>query len=341
MRKFSIILLGLILFNACSSSSEQENSKEVNIYSHRHYDVDKEIYAQFEKETGIKVNVIEDDADKLMVRIKNEGQASPCDLLITADAGRLLKADAEGLFAPIKSQVLNENIPANFRDENGKWYGLTMRARVIVYHKERIQLDSLNYEDLALPQWKGKLLMRSSENVYNQSLVASMIAHHGYDSTLKWAQALVLNFARDPKGGDRDQILAIAAGEGDITVANTYYIGKMKTSSNEEEVKAVEQIALLFPNQANRGTHVNISGAGMIKTAPNKANAQLLLEFLSSEKIQKQYAEGNLEYPVNPKVEIPNLLKDWGIFKQDVLPLSNLSKFQQDAIKLSVAAGWK
>ena len=335
-------LLFFAFIISLSSCFSEENKNVVNIYSHRHYDIDKEIYAEFEKETGIQVNVIEDDADKLMVRLKNEGEASPCDLLITADAGRLLKAKEEGLFQTINNEKLNAAIPENLRDAEGLWFGLTMRARVIVYHKDRIA-DSLifNYEDLADPKWKGKLLMRSSDNVYNQSLIASIIAHHGYDSALIWAKGIVMNLARDPKGGDKDQVLAIAAGEGDITIANTYYLGRMLNSENPEEVKAAQQMKIVFPNQQNRGTHINISGAGLTKNAPNKENAIKLLEYLCSEKVQKRYAEGNNEYPVNTKVEYPDLLKSWGDFKKDELPLSNLNKFQKEGLRLFSESGWK
>lgn len=339
MKKHTGIVAVALLLSSCFQKGDKQM---VNIYSHRHYDIDREIYREFEKETGIQVNVLEDDADKLMVRLQNEGENSPCDILMTADAGRLLKAEQYGLLQSIKNQTLENNIPAHLRDVDGHWFGLTMRARVIVFNPAKISPDSIhNYEDLADPKYHGKLLMRSSDNVYNQSLVASFIAHSGYDSALVWAKAVVQNFARDPKGGDKDQVLAIAAGEGDITIANTYYIGRMLESSNEEEVKAAKSVYILFPNQHNRGTHINISGAGITKNAPNKENAIKLLEYLTSDKIQARYAAGNAEYPVKTGVEIPAVLKNWGDFKKDSLSLSMFGKYQEDALRIFNESGWK
>jgi iron(III) transport system substrate-binding protein len=346
----NIILAGALglLLSGCFVSEEKNKktadpeveSKEVNVYSHRHYDIDKELFADFEKETGIKVNVIEGEADPLMTRIENEGKNSPCDLLITTDAGRLLQAKKKGLLQSVSSDMLN-NIPANLRDPEGEWFGLTMRARIIVTSKKLPAGSISNYEDLAASKWKGKILIRSSDNMYNQSLVAALIAELGYDKALDWAKGLVANMARDPKGGDRDQVLAIAAGEGEIAVVNTYYIGKMLTSDNPEEVKAAENILVIFPNQADRGTHVNISGAGVAKYAPNKKNAIRLLEYLISPSVQKKFADGNFEYPVLPGVEYSEILKSWGTFKMDSLPLSQIGKYQEDALRLFNESGWK
>ncbi|MFN3343255.1 MAG: Fe(3+) ABC transporter substrate-binding protein [Flavobacteriales bacterium] len=316
--------------------------QEVNLYSHRHYDIDREIYAEFEKETGIKVNVIEDDADRLMVRLKSEGENSPADILITADAGRLLKAKEEGLLQSVKNETLETAIPANLRDEDGFWFGLTVRARVIVTHKDRVKEGAItSYADLADKKWKKKVLIRSSENIYNQSLIAALIANWGYHKTLAWAKGIVANMARDPKGGDKDQVLAIAAGEGDIAVVNTYYLGKMLSSENPEEVKAAEMVRVIFPDQNGSGTHINISGAGIIKTSPNKANAIRLLEYLASAKVQEKFAKGNNEYPVVSGVPTNGLLQGWGDFVKDSLSLSNLGKYNSDALKLFNEAGWK
>lgn len=326
-----------------TTSNTDTLKKEVNVYSHRHYDVDKELFADFEKETGIKVNVIEDDADKLMVRLKNEGENSPADLLITADAGRLIKAQSENLLQSFSNETINNRIPVHLRDEKGFWYGLTQRARVIVVHRERGEklAPVLRYEDLADPKLKGKVLIRSSENVYNQSLMAALIAELGRDKALEWAKGVVANMAREPKGGDKDQVLAIAAGEGDVAVVNTYYIGKMLSSENPEEVKAAEMIRIVFPNQDDRGTHINISGAGLAKHAPNKENAIRLLEFLLSDKAQEKFAQANNEYPVVNGIAENDLLKSWGEFKRDSLPLSNLGEYNEEALKVFNEAGWK
>ncbi len=347
MKKVFTAAVVVSLLASCTVSEKSPGGAgtaagEVNVYSHRHYDVDKEIFAAFEKETGIKVNVIEDDADKLIVRLKNEGENSPCDVFITADAGRLIKAKEEGLLQSVTSEILNRDIPASLRDSDNQWFGLTQRARVIVYDKTRVNPEQLSgYEDLASPRWKGKLLMRSSDNVYNQSLVAALIAHLGTEKTLEWAKGVTRNFAREPKGGDRDQVQAIAAGTGDIAVVNTYYIGKMLHSSNAEEVKAAQGVAIFFPNQQDRGTHINISGAGVARNAPNKANAVKLLEFLLSDNIQQKFAEANFEYPVKPGVPYSSQLTEWGEFKKDSLPLSNLSKYNTEALRIFNEAGWK
>lgn len=349
MKKLIVPVSILMMMQSCFISDDKEVKKdaegkpmEVNVYSHRHYDVDKEIYTDFEKETGIKVNVIEDDADKLMVRLENEGENSPCDIFITADAGRLVKAKEKGLLQPVTSEKLNTSIPENLRDKNGYWYGLTMRARVIVYSKERVKPEELStYEDLANPKWKGKLLIRSSDNVYNQSLVSALIAEIGYDKTLEWAKGVVANMAREPKGGDRDQMIEIAAGTGDIAVVNTYYVGKLIESEIADEVKAGEGVGVFFPNQNDRGTHINVSGGGIAKNSPNKENAVKLLEFMVNKTSQKKFAEGNHEYPVVVGVEYSALLKSWGDFKRDSLLLSELGDHSEEALKLFNDAGWK
>ena len=351
MNKISTLLVSsLVVLSSCfaeetdtttNSGDSTQVKKEVNVYSHRHYDVDKELYSQFEKETGIHVNVIEGEADPLMTRMETEGANSPCDILITTDVGRLIRAKNKGLLQPVSSEEL-EIIPANLRDAENEWFGLTMRARVITASKERVKENAITtYEDLADSKWKNKILIRSSDNVYNQSLVAALIAELGYEKTLQWAKGVVANMARDPKGGDRDQVLAIAAGEGDIAVVNTYYIGKMLTSDNPEEVKAAGNIRIIFPNQNDRGTHVNISGAGIARYSPNKENALLLLEFLISPDSQKKFAEANYEYPVIPGVEASELLQKWGDFHRDSLALSEIGKYQDEALKLFNEAGWK
>lgn len=343
------IILGLVfigLIAACSSDKKEESTTasngEVNIYTHRHYEADQKLFADFEKETGIKVNVVNANADELIQKMTLEGENSPADVLITVDAGRLDRAKTAGLLQSIQSATLDSIIAPNLKDVDNQWFGLTYRARVIVYNADEIQADSINtYEALATDAAKNRLLIRSSSNIYNQSLMASIIAYKGEEGALSWAEGVVANMARNPKGGDRDQIKAIAAGEGDLAVVNTYYLGKMLNSSSEEERKIGESVDIIFPNQDGRGTHINVSGAGVAKYAPNKENAIKFIEFMASEEAQKVFAEANYEYPVNDKVEWAKTLQNWGTFKTDTLSLTTLGQNNEQAVKLFDQAGWK
>lgn len=329
---------GLILFS-CGSGEKEE---VVNVYTHRHYEADQKLFDMFTEATGIKVNVVSASADELIQKLELEGANSPADVLITVDAGRLHRAESKGLLQAINSEVLNTNIPAKFRDPEGFWFGLTYRARILAYSTERVNPEDLStYEALTEPQWKGRVLTRSSENIYNQSLLASIIAHHGKEGAETWAAGLLANMAREPKGSDRDQVKAVAAGEGDVAIVNTYYIGIMLNDANEEERKAAEKIAIFFPNQEDRGTHINISGAGVTKYAPNKDNAVKLIEFLSSAEAQEFLANINFEYPVNAKAEFSDLLKSWGTFKADEVNLSVLGENNSDAVVIFDKVGWK
>jgi len=338
LQSFLIILSG-VLFFACSTGEKQE---EVNVYTHRHYEADQKLFDMFTEATGIKVNVVSASADELIQKLELEGANSPADVLITVDAGRLHRAEEKGLLQSINSPALESNIPAKFRDPEGYWFGLTYRARIIAYSKERVKPEELSsYEALTAPEWKGRVLTRSSENIYNQSLLASIIAHHGAEGAQEWAAGLLANMARDPKGSDRDQVKAVASGEGDVAIVNTYYIGIMLNDSNEEERKAAEKIAIFFPNQEDRGTHINISGAGVTKYAPNKENAIKLIEFLSESQAQEFLANINFEYPVNPNTEFSDLLKKWGSFKSDNLNLSVLGENNSEAVMVFDRVGWK
>lgn len=333
-----IAAFGAVLFS-CGTGEKEE---VVNVYTHRHYEADQQLFDKFTEATGIKVNVVSASADELIQKLELEGANSPADVLITVDAGRLHRAEQKGLLQPINSEVLNTNIPAKYRDQEGHWFGLTYRARIIAYSTERVNPEDLStYEALTAPEWKGRVLTRSSENIYNQSLLASIIAHHGQEGAQEWAAGLLANMARDPKGSDRDQVKAVAAGEGDVAIVNTYYIGIMLNDSNEEERKAAEKIAIFFPNQEGRGTHINISGAGVTKYAPNKENAIKLIEFLSNQEAQEFLANINFEYPVNPKAEFSDLLKKWGTFKADELHLSVLGENNSDAVVIFDKVGWK
>ncbi|MGY5851331.1 Fe(3+) ABC transporter substrate-binding protein [Salegentibacter sp. F14] len=346
MKKLILGLFSLVLVFSCKNAEEEQKkedtSQEVNVYTHRHYESDQKLFEQFESETGIKVNVINASADELIQKMSMEGEQSPADVLITVDAGRLERAKTKDLLQPAESEVLENTIASHLKDTDNHWFALTKRARVIAYAKDRVKPEELStYEDLASEKWNGKLLIRSSGNIYNQSLMASMIVNNGEEEAKKWAEAIVNNMARSPKGNDRDQVKAVVAGEGDLAIVNTYYIGKLLNSEDPEEVKAGEQVGLFFPNQDGRGTHINVSGAGVAKHAPNKENAIKFIEFLVSKQAQEVFAHSNYEYPVNEAVEPAALLKEWGNFKEDTINLSKLGQNNKKAVMLFDEAGWK
>ena len=347
LRSLSALLLPFLLI-ACNNekNNEQERTageqKVVNLYSHRHYETDKQLFALFTERTGIKVNIVQAGDDELMARLEAEGSKSPCDVFITADAGRLGLAQQRGLLRPAQSDVLEANIPARYRDPEGYWFGLTMRARVIAYNKEKVDPASLKtYDDLTKPEWKGRVLVRSSENVYNQSLMAAMIEHYGAEKAQEWARGIVANMARQPQGGDTDQLLAVAEGIGDVAIANSYYIGKLMSGDDAERKKAREVLGVVFPSLGDHGTHVNISGGGLARYAPHPEEAIALLEFLSSDEAQQQFAAGNKEYPVKAGVPVPAELQAFGDFTPDSINLSALGEHNAEAVKLMTAAGWR
>jgi len=318
-------------------------ASEVNVYSGRKEKLIKPLLDRFTAETGIKTNLVTAKADKLLTRLKNEGRNTPADVFITVDAGRLYRAKQAGVLASVESLALNSAVPAHLRDPEGQWVGLSQRARVIFYAKDRVKPEQLStYEDLASDKWKRKICIRGSGNIYNQSLVASLIASNGKDEAQQWSNKLVKNMARPPKGGDRDQIKAAAAGQCDIAIANTYYYGSMLTNKKDpSQVKAAESMAVFWPNQQSRGSHVNISGAGITKYAKNPVNALKLLEFLVNPESQKWYAEVNFEYPVSETAEISELVKSWGSFKSDKLNLDILGRNNAEAVRTMDRAGWK
>ncbi|WP_297805031.1 Fe(3+) ABC transporter substrate-binding protein [uncultured Polaribacter sp.] len=339
----SIILLAISVIACKSEKKEIENkSKEVNVYTHRHYKADQELFAQFEKETGITVNVVNAKADELMQKMSLEGAQSPADVLITVDAGRLVRAKNKGLLQSASSVFLNKTIPSHLKDADNHWFALTKRARVIVYNPEKVKAEELSsYEALTDKKWKNKILIRSSDNIYNQSLLASIIANNGEEKASEWTKGIVANMARSPKGNDRDQVKAVVAGEGDIAIVNTYYIGKLLNSKNPDEVIAGKGIKVFFPNQNNRGTHINVSGAGVAKYAPNKEHAIKFIEFLASKKSQEIFAKANYEYPVNKEVVSSELLKSWGEFKEDTLSLTKLGENNKKAVIIFDESSWK
>ena len=333
-----------LMFLVISCSPSKQVSNEVNLYSQRHYGVDELQYKNFTELTGIKVNVVKANADELIERLKNEGENSPADLFITVDAGKLYNARQAGVLQKISSPVVDKNVRDTFKDPDGYWIPITYRARIIVYSNDRVDKSELStYEDLTNLKWKGKLLVRSSSNAYNQALMSSMVANLGVEATEKWSSGLVANFARDPKGSDRDQVKAIAAGQGDIAIVNSYYIGLLLSSDKEEELKAGQSVSVFFPNQGEneRGSHINVSAIGLTKNSPNKENAMKLIEYLTSEAAQEIYVNNSYEYPVNASVHPSDIVKNWGEFKVDKLNLNALGEYRPDAIKIFDRTGWK
>jgi iron(III) transport system substrate-binding protein len=330
--------VGLALALAASGAVGQE----VNLYSSRHYDTDVALYDTFTKQTGIVVNLIEGDADQLLERIKAEGRNSPADVLITVDAGRLWRAEEAGILQAVSSPVLEQTIPAELRHPEGKWFGFSQRLRGVVYAKDRVDPSEItSYEDLADPKWRGRICIRSSTNVYNQSLVASMIEADGIEATEAWAKGLVDNLARPPQGGDTDQIQAVAAGECDVAVVNHYYFVRLLESDAAEERAIGDKVGILFPNQDGRGAHANISGAGVVATAPNKDSAVKFLEYLTTPQAQAYFAQGNYEFPVVDGVKLDPVLEQWGEIKTDAINAAKLGENNPDAVKLMDRVGWK
>ncbi len=336
-----MILSSLFILSGCQFGNE-ETDRSITLYSERHYDTDQALYDLFKETYGIKVNVISDEADKLISRLENEGEDSEADLLMIADAGRLERAKSLGLFQAVESETLESNVPEAYRDASGLWFGLTKRARVFVYHPDRVALSELStYENLTDPKWKGRIVTRTSSNIYSQSLMASMIEVIGEEGARAWAMGLVANFARDPQGNDRDQAKAVVSGVADLAIMNTYYIGRMMNSADPFEVEVAQTVRIFFPNQETTGTHVNVSGAGVAKYARNKADAILLLEFLSSEVAQRSFADANFEYPVNPNV-LPNaLLQSWGTFIPQDIMITKLGTHSSKATLILNEIGWK
>ena len=317
-------------------------AEEVNIYSARKEKLIKPLLDQFTTQTGIEVNLVTGKADALLKRLQSEGVNSPADMLITTDAGRLHRAKETGVTQAIRSNALDAAIPVNYRDPEGHWFGLSLRARPILYVKDKVTPVELStYEALADPQWKGRICIRSSSNIYNQSLVASLISVDGVEATETWARGLVANLARPPRGGDRDQIRAAAAGQCDIAVANTYYLAGMLISKDETERSAAARMAVFWPNQHDRGVHVNVSGAAVTRSARNRAAAIKLLEFLASDSSQQWYAQTNGEYPVRQGVPVSATLAAWGDFKADDVNLAKLGGLNAEALRLMDRAGWK
>ena len=336
--KKTLTALSLALLAATAAQAQE---KVLNLYSARHYQTDERLYENFTKQTGIKINRIEGKEDELMERLRNEGANSPADVFITVDATRLAVADSYGLFAPVKSKLLESRIPAHLHTDT--WFAFSTRARVIIYNRSAVKAEDVpTYASLADPKLKGKVCSRSGAHPYNLSLVASLIAHDGEAKTEEWAKGVVANFARAPKGGDTDQIKSVAAGECGVAVSNTYYLARLIRSDKVDDRRMMERVGIVWPNQANRGTHINISGAGMVKTAKNPEAAVKFLEYLASDEAQRYFADGNNEWPVVPSVATNNpALEAMGKFKADELPIGNLARNVAAAQKLLDRAGYR
>ncbi|NJN38445.1 MAG: Fe(3+) ABC transporter substrate-binding protein [Acaryochloridaceae cyanobacterium CSU_3_4] len=330
--------------NSTNSTSQPagRNGQVVSVYSARHYDTDQALYKGFMEKTGIEVKLLESKDDELLERLKSEGSTPQADVLITVDAGRLWRAEQSELLQPIVSKTLNERIPANLRHPEGLWFGLTKRARILVYNTAKVKPTELStYEALAEPTWKGRVCIRSSNNIYNQSLLGSFIESKGVETAEKWAKGLVANLARPPKGGDVDQIKAVAAGQCDVAIVNHYYVLRMIESKDPKTQAIAKQVGIFFPNQKDRGTHVNISGAGVVAKAPHKQNAIAFIEYLTSPEAQKIFAEGNDEYPAVNGVEVAPALKPYEKFKSDAINVSAYGRNNSEAVKIADRVGWQ
>ena len=340
MNQILRFLLPAVALAAAGAAVAQE--RVLNLYTARHYQTDEALYENFTRQTGIRVSRIEANDDALIERMKQEGSRSPADVLLTVDAGRLWRAEQAGLLQPAASRLLEERVPAALRHPEGLWFGFSMRARPIFYAKGRVDAAAIrDYEDLGDPRFRGKVCVRSSSNVYNLSMMSSMIAAHGAEKAEDWARAVVANMARSPKGGDTDQLKAVAAGECDIAIANTYYYVRLMKSKKAEDREVAGKLGVVFPNQANRGTHVNISGAGVARHAPHREAAVKFLEYLASPEAQEYFANGNNEYPVSGAVRGNPELASLGEFRKDSLNVSLFGRNQAMAQQAFDRAGWK
>ena len=327
------------------NTNDEIQSKEVNIYTSRHYDADDLLYEQFTKKTGIKVNIISGKGSALIERLKAEGANSPGDVFFTVDAGNLANFQKQGYLQPIQSEAIKQVVPVELRGENDEWVAVAKRARVIFYNPELVdenEIKNINYEDLSKDNWKGKIVIRSSSNMYNQSLVSSLISNLGIEKTEEWAKGLVSNFSRKPQGNDRSQIMAVANKKASIAIANTYYIGIMLSGKGgQDQLNAANKVKIAFPNQGNRGTHINVSGGGVLKYSPNRENAEKFLEFLLSREAQNHIVNNTFEYPVLNTVRPHPLIENFGEFKMDKTSVADFGKYNPDAVKLMDRVNWQ
>ncbi|WP_170368099.1 Fe(3+) ABC transporter substrate-binding protein [Ruegeria arenilitoris] len=337
MKTTSFIAAALSALIAGSAAAEGE----LNLYSSRHYDTDERLYTDFEEATGIKINRIEGKADELIARMEAEGANSPADILLTVDTSRLARAKNAGLLQAVDSDVLEERIPANLQDEDNQWFGFSQRARIIFYDKNDVTNPPATYLDLADPEYKGLVCIRSSSNTYNQTLLASIITHHGAEKAKEWAEGVVANMAREPQGGDTDQLRGIVSGECEIAVSNSYYFARALRKDVKGLSDSVDMIGIQFPAQDAEGAHMNLSGAGVAAHAPNKDNAVKFLEYLASDQAQVYFSNGNDEFPAVQGVELAENVAALGEFKADEVNLSEVAKNIPEAQKIFNEVGWK
>ena len=336
------MIKGLLVFSIFISTFLSAG-EVVNVYSHRHYAVDKELYKEFYKQTGIKVNLLKASSVQLIKRIEKEGKYTQADVLLTTDVGMLELARSKDIFQSTKSEFLDKTIPTYLKDKDNLWFALTKRARVIAYNIDEVKPNELStYEDLVQAKWKDRIVVTKATEVYNQSLLASIIVNDGKEKAQKWAEGIKNNMAREPRGIDKDSLRAIASGIGDVAIVNTYYIGQMMKGRSVSDKATSEMIGVFFPNQAEgqRGTHINVSGAGVVKYSKNKENAVKFIEFLASVKSQELFAKVNFEYPVNPNANTSELLKSWGTFKEDKTSLYKIGNQNIPAVKMLNRVGW-
>lgn len=335
------LLAGIALAATAATSVPAYAEGELNLYSSRHYDTDEALYADFEELTGITVNRIEANDDELLARIEAEGVNSPVDVFITVDTSRLVRAKDKGLFQPVESEVLERRIPNYLQDSDNQWFGFSQRARIFFYDKDAVQDPPRTYAELADPRFEGQICMRSATNVYSQTLLASIIANEGEEAAREWAQGLLNNLAREPQGGDTDQLRAVASGECAIAISNTYYYARAIRKEVEGVSNTLDTFGWVFPDQDGNGAHVNISGAGVAANAPNRDNAVRFLEYLASDAAQEYFSAGNDEYPAVPGVAISPSVAQLGLFRADAVPLADVAAHLETAVQMYNELGWK
>ncbi len=344
-RIFLAALAGVLALTACSEREEASAGGDagvVNLYTARHYDSDLILYERFTEQTGIRVNRIEGNADQLLARMQAEGEASPADVFITADAGALWRVQNAGLLQPVQSEALSTAIPANLRDPEGRWFGFSRRARIVAYDQARVQpADVDTYEEIASPRFRGQLCVRSADSVYNLSLVGALIEAWGPDRARQWVEGVVANMARPPEGGDRDQIRAVGAGVCQIALTNSYYYIRLASGDDAADREITTRVQLAFPSLDGQGAHVNISGGGVAANAPNRANAIRLLEYLASAEAQTHVSQNNNEYPASPNVPAPAPVDAYADFQAHPMPVSAYGPRQAEALAMMSAAGWR
>ncbi len=337
LKSSTCIAAALTAVLATSAAAEGE----LNLYSSRHYDTDERLYTDFEEATGITINRIEGKADELIARMEAEGANSPADILLTVDTSRLARAKNAGILQPVESAVLEERVPANLQDADNEWFGFSQRARIIFYDKADVASPPATYMDLAKPEFKGLVCIRSSTNTYNQTLLASIITHHGAEEATKWAEGVVANMARDPQGGDTDQLRGVVSGECEIAVSNSYYFARALRTDVKGLSAEIDMLGIQFPSQEAEGAHMNLSGAGVAANAPNKDNAIKFLEYLASDQAQVYFSNGNDEYPAVEGVALADNVAALGAFKADDVNLSEVAKNIPEAQKIFNEVGWK